>query len=51
MSEFSILYQSLHRDQSSTKKVEEKTRSTETKSNSKHEVPSNLFRTLISKIF
>jgi len=51
MSEFSILYRSLHRDQKATKPVEEKVSTSETKSDSKSETPQNLFRALISKIF
>ena len=51
MSEFSLLYRSLHRNQKITKPVEEKVSTSETESGSKPETPVNLFRALISKIF
>ena len=51
MSEFNVLYRSLHRNQKITKPVEEKVSTSETESGSKPETPVNLFRALISKIF
>ena len=51
MSEFSILYRSLHRDQKVTKKVEKDPSSSENKSPSNPEASVNPIRALIAKIF
>ncbi len=51
MSDFSILYRSLHRDQKATKKVEKDASSTENKNPSNSEAPVNPIRALLAKIF
>lgn len=51
MSDFSILYRSLHRDQKVTKKVERDASSSENKKTSNSEAPVNSFRALLAKIF
>ena len=51
MSDFSILYRSLHRDQKATKKVEKDASSSENKSPSHSETPVNPIRAFLAKIF
>ncbi len=51
MSEFSILYKSLHCEQKQTKKPEKNDASSEVKSETKSVPAVNPFRALIAKIF
>lgn len=51
MSEFSILYKSLHCEQKQTKKTEKNDASSEVKSETKSVPAVNPFRALIAKIF
>ncbi len=51
MSEFSILYRSLHCDQKASKKTEKNESSSQAKSGAKSEAIINPFRALIAKIF
>ncbi len=51
MSEFRILYRSLHCDQKAPKKDEKNVSSSQAKSGAKSEAAVNPFRALIAKIF
>jgi len=51
MSDFDLLYRSLHRDQKATKKVEKDASSSENKSPSSSEAPVNPIRAFLAKIF
>ncbi len=51
MSDFDVLYRSLHRDQKATKKVEKDASSSESKSPSNSEAAVNPIRALLGKIF